>query len=121
MAEIWAEVLHIKRIGAADNFFELGGHSLLATQVIARISKYLEVDIQMRSLFEDPTVAGVAAAVEGVRPDGRIARPRITPGRSEEGKRELLERQLRELSEDDIDALLKAALAGRSQAWPATD
>ena len=120
VAEIWAEVLHIKRIGAGDNFFELGGHSLLATQVIARISKYLEVDIQMRSLFEDPTVAGVAAAVKRSRPDGRIARSRITPATSEHGKRDQLERQLRELSEDEIDALLKAALAGRSQARPAT-
>jgi len=63
LAGIWAEVLHREPIGSYDNFFELGGHSLLATQVISRISEAFAVDIPLRSLFETPTVAGLAERV----------------------------------------------------------
>jgi acyl carrier protein len=118
LVEIWAEVLNVKRIGVLDNFFELGGHSLIAAQVIARVRKYLGVEILMRSLFEEPTVAALAVAVERARTDGRKPRARITPRRSEPGTRELLEGRLRELSDEEIDALLKTALAGRAPVSP---
>jgi amino acid adenylation domain-containing protein len=115
LVEIWAEVLQIKRIGVVDNFFELGGHSLMAAQVIARMRKYLGAEVQMRSLFEEPTVAALAIAVEKSRADGRTPRPRITAVRSELGSREELARRLQGLSDEEIDALLKTALAARSQ------
>jgi acyl carrier protein len=63
LASIWTEVLHREPIGIYDNFFELGGHSLLATQVISRISEALSVAIPLRSLFETPTVAGLAEII----------------------------------------------------------
>jgi acyl carrier protein len=52
------------RISVDDNFFDLGGHSLLATQVISRIRSRFRVEIAMRSVFEQPTIEGLALAVE---------------------------------------------------------
>jgi amino acid adenylation domain-containing protein len=60
LAGIWAEVLKVQRIGVHDNFFTLGGHSLMATQVLARIRHALKFDVNLRSLFESPTVAELA-------------------------------------------------------------
>ena len=75
---IWSEVLGPKSIGIHDNFFELGGHSLLATLVISRIRAALKVQIPLRSLFETPTIAGLAETVallqSGSDTDDEVAR-----------------------------------------------
>ena len=64
VVEIWSSVLSRERLGIHDNFFDLGGHSLSAAQVIARVREGLGVDLPLRTLFEVPTAAGLAAAVE---------------------------------------------------------
>ena len=64
IANIWAEVLKLDKIGIHDNFFELGGHSLLATQVISRARQTFDLDLPLRSLFESPTVAGLAEQID---------------------------------------------------------
>ncbi len=63
VAEIWQQVLGIEPIGVNDDFFELGGHSLLITQVLNKLHKIYPVEIAMRSLFEKPSVAGLAGLV----------------------------------------------------------
>jgi len=63
IAEIWAKVLRVDRVGIDDNFFDLGGHSLLATQVISRMRGVFNYDIPLRSLFEAPTVEDLAMVI----------------------------------------------------------
>ncbi|HYG80435.1 MAG TPA: condensation domain-containing protein, partial [Pyrinomonadaceae bacterium] len=64
VAGVWAEVLGVGRVGVEENFFELGGHSLLATQVASRVRDVFGVEVPLRAIFERPTVAGLAEAVE---------------------------------------------------------
>lgn len=68
LAGIWSEVLGVADIGAHDDFFDLGGHSLLAAQVAARVQDRLGVDLGLRAVFQAPTVAGLAAVVDGLGP-----------------------------------------------------
>ena len=64
LADIWSEVLSLDRIGIHENFFSLGGHSLLATQIISRANQAFQLDIPLRCLFDSPTVARLAVAVD---------------------------------------------------------
>jgi acyl carrier protein len=95
LAEIWAEVLGLERVGVEDNFFELGGHSLLATRIISRLREAFQCELPLRTMFEEPTVARLVAQ----------AARRV-------GGTEVLEEiaqtfnQLKHLSEDEVSALL---------------
>ena len=85
LAEMWAEVLEIRRVGVEDNFFDLGGHSLLAASLLSLLRERLGVALSMSRLFESPTVAALAAALD--RRDETEAReavpsaplPQLTP------------------------------------------
>ena len=78
LAEIWADLLGVASVGIHDDFFDLGGHSLLATRVCSRLRHALDADVPVRQVFETPTVAGLATAVDTrLRGRGRPAPPPI--------------------------------------------
>jgi acyl carrier protein len=68
VAGVWEQVLglDVGRVGTLDDFFALGGHSLLATRVAALLGNALEVEVPIRTVFDRPSVAELAAAVENL-------------------------------------------------------
>jgi len=66
LLSIWGDLLQLGTLGVHDNFFTLGGHSLLATRVIARIRDRLDTEVPLASIFDAPTVAGLAEIIESV-------------------------------------------------------
>jgi hypothetical protein len=103
LAQIWSEILQRDQVGIHDNFFHLGGHSLLATQIISRVARALRVELPVRVVFESPTVAGMARAVDErqlVASADIVVRP-DHPSRAQR----LLE-HLDELSDHQVEELL---------------
>src|SRR5689334_16261453 len=86
LAGIWASVLKVERVGVTENFFEIGGHSLLATQVVSRIRESFGVDMALRELFEQATIAALAARVDEALQSGTgvLAPPIVKVERSGE-------------------------------------
>jgi amino acid adenylation domain-containing protein len=60
MAEIWTEVLGIQKVGVFDHFFEMGGHSLSAASLVGRLKATMQIDVPLRSIFIEPTIAGMS-------------------------------------------------------------
>jgi amino acid adenylation domain-containing protein len=73
VADIWAGLLGLPRVSLHDNFFELGGHSLIATQVMVRVQKTTGVELPLRTLFENPTVAQLATQIETAMRKGTVS------------------------------------------------
>lgn len=95
IAATWSQLLGRQQVGVNDNFFALGGDSLLAIQLMARLQETFRVTLPVRSLFEAPSVAGLADA---------IAREMV--GQHDETVEQLL-RELDELTEEEVEAILE--------------
>jgi acyl carrier protein len=64
LAELWAQKLHLTKVGITDNFFKLGGHSLAAVEIITHLRERFQVSISLRNLFETPTITALAQLIE---------------------------------------------------------
>jgi amino acid adenylation domain-containing protein/non-ribosomal peptide synthase protein (TIGR01720 family)/FkbM family methyltransferase len=80
LAEIWAGILGLERVGRNESFFDLGGHSLSATRVISRAREAFRTELRVKTLFEEPTVAGLAARIDAaVRAAEGLEAPPMVP------------------------------------------
>ncbi len=77
IAQIWSEQLQVPQVAPDDHFFLLGGNSIAATQVVARLRQALGLELNLRLLFEAPTLAAFAAAVANLQQDGGLAQGAI--------------------------------------------
>jgi amino acid adenylation domain-containing protein len=64
LCRLWQEILRRDGVGIHDNFFRIGGHSLLAAQLATRMRESFKVDIPLRRMFEVPTIAQLAEAID---------------------------------------------------------
>jgi len=64
LLKVWKEVLNVDQISIQDNFFELGGHSIKAAQIIGRIFKTLKIKLELRHIFESPTIEELAQIIK---------------------------------------------------------
>jgi len=108
LAEVWAGVLRKERIGVTDNFFALGGHSLSAMLMVSRVRTALGIDVALDTLFETPTIEGLALAImraQGGTGTASVAPPivHLVP----EPDDEEAPLNVGELSVEEIDSLLK--------------
>ena len=84
MAEMWADLLEVPRVGVGDNFFELGGHSLLAARLMVRIRQQFEVDLPLVTIFQSPTIRELVRLINhGGTGDSNLAAVPIRTGGSE--------------------------------------
>ena len=105
IADIWRQLFGIERVGIHDDFFDLGGHSLLATRIVTRLRQSFRVQLPLRSLFDHPTVAGLAQEVSrGLDETEEQKLVKVSSPHAETAQ-ELLSK-IDQLPDDQIDSLL---------------
>ena len=72
LQRIWQHILSVQPIGIHDNFFALGGHSLAAMRLINACNSHFKLNLQLRVLFDAPTIAQLAQAIEHSAPGGEL-------------------------------------------------
>jgi amino acid adenylation domain-containing protein len=108
LAEIWADLLHVDRVGRHDNFFALGGHSLLAIKLVNRLQRRA-LHMEVRGVFTTPTLAGLAASVDFQEKRVEIPANRIPP-ECEAITPEML--PLVKLTQEEIEGIVRGVPGG---------
>ena len=67
LAGLWQEILSVERTGIHDDFFDLGGHSLLATQLISRIRDTFGIELPLKYVFRNSTVASLGEQISALQ------------------------------------------------------
>ncbi len=101
LANIWADVLQVSQVGVNDNFFELGGNSLLAMRMVSRVRNIFNIELPLRTLFEDPNVYQLSSILEEKRPD-----------RTEEIAR--TQKMILSMTDDEVQMMLEQLKKDRS-------
>ncbi|MCC5620954.1 AMP-binding protein [Nostoc sp. CHAB 5715] len=107
IANLWQSVLQVEVQSIHDNFFELGGNSLSATQLLTQMRSSLQLDLPIREFFFNPTLASQADLLK--LQWHQKPQPAKTPQieRVERGEAQHLLANLDQLSEEEVDKLLK--------------
>jgi len=103
LAELWSDILSVRKIGAQNNFFELGGHSLLIAQLIQKIESDKSLHLQYSDIFNYPTLSVLAAHIDDVSDSGNTYDLKI-PRRNHDEKNVLSLAQQRLWYLDKIDS-----------------
>ncbi|ATL66812.1 non-ribosomal peptide synthetase [Nocardia terpenica] len=69
LAQLWADLMHVDRVGVDDDFFELGGHSLMATRITVEIGERFGRTVSAVTFYEEPTIARLAELIERAAAD----------------------------------------------------
>jgi acyl carrier protein len=113
LASIWCELLGLPEVGTMDDFFDAGGHSLLGMQLLARISEQFDVDIPVRSLFDNPTIDWLAREIETAKAEGRTShRNKIRPQPRRESNLAVLAAELDKLTPEQVEFLFRQVRGG---------
>jgi len=103
LARIWSDLLATQEpVGVHDNLFALGGHSLTATRLVARIADTFGVNLPVHHVFSSPTIAELAQVISA---DPEFGRTAVSSRHAD----------LDALSDQELDDLLRAALAQRNR------
>ncbi|MEM9776587.1 MAG: thioesterase domain-containing protein, partial [Chloroflexota bacterium] len=76
---IWQDALGIDQISTLDNFFELGGHSLMAIKIFAQIEKKLHANLPLATIFQHPTILGLAGLLQKKQEDLTLVEKLVVP------------------------------------------
>jgi len=105
---MWRELLRLEKVSVEDNFFELGGNSLMAMQVTARIRKVFEVEVPVRSVFDYPTIKGLAHEVDTAIARGvKVSLAPISSFSQGERTDDELRKQIEKMSREELQELLQ--------------